>query len=170
MRAFKRSYKVLAKRYKKHFWFNFSFSTNCFWSSGALRIKCFMSVFPLMGGLLKWSKICYIYPTMMSLGTAIPCLRGSKNIKNHVTVLNSAEIRIYSVELGNFCYIRKQRKIAFLLIIFTFIEFLKVAVINMTAILIMPAKFANPGILKTKGFFKIKVMTQFQSMTSPTKS
>ena len=62
MRAFRRSYKVLAKRYKKHFWFNFSFSTNCFWSSGALRIKCFMSVFPLMGGLLKWSKICYIYP------------------------------------------------------------------------------------------------------------
>ena len=99
----------------------------------------------------------------MSLGTAIPYLRGSKNIKNHVTVLNSAEIRIYSVELGNFCYIGKQ-------IIFTFIEFLKVVVINMTAILIMPAKFANPGILKTKGFFKIKVMTQFQPMTSPTKS
>ena len=77
-----------------------------------------------------------------------------KNAKNHVTALNSAEIRIYSIELGNFCYIRKQRKIAFLLILLTFIEFLKVVVINMTAILIMSAKFANPGVLKIKFFLK----------------
>ena len=77
-----------------------------------------------------------------------------KNIKNHVTALNSAEIRIYLIELGNFCYIKKQRKIAFLLILLIFIEFLKVAGINMTAILIMSAKFANPGILKIKGFLK----------------
>ena len=82
-----------------------------------------------------------------------------KNIKNHVTALNSAEIRIYSIELGNLRYIKKQRKIAFLLILLTFIEFLKVVVINMTAILIMPEKFANPGILKVKFFFEIKVMT-----------
>ena len=59
-----------------------------------------------------------------------------KNIKNHVTALNFAEIMIYSIEFGNFCYIRIQRKIAFFLILLTFAEFSKVVIINMTAILI----------------------------------
>ena len=65
-----------------------------------------------------------------------------KNIKNHVTALNFAEIRIYSIEFGNFCYIRKQRKIAFFVILSTFAEVSKVVIINMTAILIS-SKFAS---------------------------
>ena len=64
--------------------------------------------------------------------------------------LSSADISIYSLEISNFCYIKKYRyKLHFntqLLIILTFLEPLRVDIINMVAI------DANLGLLKIKVF------------------
>ena len=41
-------------------------------------------------------KICHTYPTMMKLGTVIPCLKKFQKYVNHVTHhLSSAEISIF---------------------------------------------------------------------------
>ena len=60
------------------------------------------------GGLPKWDKTCYTYSTMMKLGTAIPYLKRIEKYKESCKKpLNSAQIKIYSLEPSNFCYIRK---------------------------------------------------------------
>ena len=78
---------------------------------------------------------------------------------NHVKhLLNSADISIFSPEISQFCYIKKHRyrfhlDIYFLTLL-TFLEFLRMVLINMVKILMMPAKMATPGLLKINIFWK----------------
>ena len=81
---------------------------------------------------------------------------------NHVTYsLCSADISIFSLEISKICYTKKYRyRLYFdtlVLILLTFIESLKIFLKNLVLILIMWAKIAMPGFLKTKVFWK-KVM------------
>ena len=70
--------------------------------------------------------------------------------------LISADINIFSPEISSFCYIKKCRyRLHFnkqFLIPLTFFESVKVALTNMVAILMMLAKLATLGLLKTKVF------------------
>ena len=71
----------------------------------------------------------------------------------HVThPLSSADISIFSAEIRKFYYIKKLRFTlqfdASFLIHLTFLEFLKIVLINMITILMMSAKIATPGLLK----------------------
>ena len=53
-------------------------------------------------------KICHTYPTLMKLGTVVPCLKKIQKYINHVAhLLSSADISIFSPKISNFCYIRK---------------------------------------------------------------
>ena len=70
----------------------------------------------VVGAPYKWaqgkkvslSKICHTYTEVMKLGTVIPCLDKSKKYMNHVThTLISAGISIFSVEISEICYIKK---------------------------------------------------------------
>ena len=68
------------------------------------------------GGGRGWAKsapfpkICRTYPTMMKLGTVMPCLK--KNYTNHVThPLCSAEISIFYRKSANFAMSRNTDKI-----------------------------------------------------------
>ena len=76
---------------------------------------------------------------------------------NHVThPLSSADISIFSQEISKFCYIKKYRyRLYFdtlLLILLTFLKFLKIFVINMVTILKTSAKMATLDLLKIKVF------------------
>ena len=77
---------------------------------------------------------------------------------NHVThPLSSADISIVSPEISKFCYIKKYRyRLQFdtwFLILLTFLEFLKIVLINMVKIFMMSAKMAALGLLKVKVFW-----------------
>ena len=53
-------------------------------------------------------KICHTYPTLMKLGTVVPCLKKIQKYINHVAhLLSSADTSIFSPKISNFCYIRK---------------------------------------------------------------
>ena len=61
-----------------------------------------------MEGRLILTKISHIYPTMMKLGTVIPCLKKIEKHMNQVThPVNSADI--YYPEICKFSYIKKYR-------------------------------------------------------------
>ena len=68
----------------------------------------------------------------------------------------SAEIIIFSPEINNFYFIKKYNyRLHFrtsFLILLTFLETFKIFLINLFIILIMSAKWANLGILKTTVF------------------
>ena len=68
--------------------------------------------------------------------------------------LNSADIRIFSPEINNFSTLRNTDIDCILVnnFSFNFFEPLKVVLINMVAILMMPVKLANLGLLKVKVF------------------
>ena len=88
------------------------------------------------------NKIYHTYPTMMKLGTVIPCLKKIQKIYK-------------SCEISNFCCIKKYTYRLHLntcLILWTFFESLRVALINVVAILMTSAKLATPGLLKIKVF------------------
>ena len=76
---------------------------------------------------------------------------------NHVTnPLSSADISTFSMEISIFCYIKKYRnrlrfEIQFL-ILFTFLESLKIVLINMVTTFMTSVKMATPGLLKIKVF------------------
>ena len=79
---------------------------------------------------------------------------------NHVThPLSSADISIFLPEISKFCYIKKYRYIfhldTYFLTLLTFIESLRIVLINMVKNLMMSAKIANPGLLKRYIFWKI---------------
>ena len=87
--------------------------------------------------------------------------------------MSSAEISIFLPEINNFCYIKKYRyRLHFdtqFLIVLTFLESLKVVLINVVAILMVSAKLATLDLLLKKVFLE-KVKTSYLfSMTSPTK-
>ena len=77
---------------------------------------------------------------------------------NHVThPLTSADISIFSQEISKFCYIKKYRyRLHFdaqFLTLLTFLEPLKIVLINMVRILMMSAQMVTPGHLKRKKFW-----------------
>ena len=78
---------------------------------------------------------------------------------NHVTnYLSSADTSTFSPEISKFCYIKKYiYRLHFdtkLLILFTFLESIKIVLIKKVAIMVMSAKMATPGLLKIKIFWK----------------
>ena len=98
--------------------------------------------------------ICHNYETWHSY--AIP-KEDPKNIWITWHLLSSADISIFSQEISKFCYIKKYgyrfHFSTWFLIILTFLESLKIVLINMVTILIMSAKMATPGLLKLKIFW-----------------
>ena len=78
---------------------------------------------------------------------------------NHLThPLRSADISIFLREISKLCYIKKYRYRFHLdtwfLIILTFLESLRIVLINIVKVLMMSAKMATPGLLKIKIFWK----------------
>ena len=76
---------------------------------------------------------------------------------NHMThPFGSAKISIFLPEMSKFGYIKKYRHIFHLdaqfLILLTFLESLRVVIINKIKILMMSVKITTPGLLKTKIF------------------
>ena len=87
---------------------------------------------------------------------AIP-KEGPKNIWITWHLLSSAGISIFSQEISKFCYIKKYgyrfHLSAWFLIILTFLESLKIVLINIVTILMISATMATPGLLKIKIFW-----------------
>ena len=111
-------------------------------------------------------KICCIYHTMMKLGTLIPLIPKGDPKTIWVTwhtplvLLTSA----FLPENSKFCYIKKY-KYRFhldikLLILLTFLESLRIVLINVVKITMMSAKMATSGLLEIKILWK-KVMTSY---------
>ena len=103
-------------------------------------------------------KICNTYPTMMKLDTVITYLKKTQKVYESCdTALSYAGISICSPELRKFCYIKKYRyRLHFdtsFLVLLTFLEHLKIVLINMVTILMMSAKLATPDFLKIKVFW-----------------
>ena len=78
------------------------------------------------------SKIGYTYLTIIKLGTVILPTEDSKIYKSRKTPLESCCLQYFSPET-----------------ILTFIEFLKVILINVIAVLMMSVKLATPGLLES---------------------
>ena len=78
---------------------------------------------------------------------------------NHMThPLSSADISIFLPEISQFCCIKKYRYRfhldTYFLTLLTFLESLRIVLINMANIFMMSAKMATPGLLKIKIFWK----------------
>ena len=78
---------------------------------------------------------------------------------NHVThPLSFADTSIFLLEISKFCYIKKYRYRFHLdtqfLILLTFLDSLRISLINMVTILMMSAKMATSGLLIIKVFWK----------------
>ena len=78
---------------------------------------------------------------------------------NHMThLLGSADISIFLLEISKLCYITKYRYRLHLdiqlLILLTFLESLRVVLIKMVSILLMSAKMAMWGLLRSKILWK----------------
>ena len=90
-------------------------------------------------------RICHTYPTMMKLGT-----RG--------TPLGFCWHQNFLPEISKFSYVKKYRHRFHLdiqfLILLTFIESLRLVLINMIPILMMSPKMVTPGLLKANTFLK----------------
>ena len=78
--------------------------------------------------------------------------RSKKHITHVILLLSSAKISISSTEISNFCYIKKYRyRLHFninLLFLLTFLEPLKVAIINLLTSLMMTANWLLQPFLK----------------------
>ena len=104
-------------------------------------------------------KTCHTYHTMMKLFTFIPYLKKIQKLyMNHVThPISPAGISNISPEIRKFCYIKKYMyRLDFdikLLILWTFVEFLKIVLIKKVTILMMPSKMATPVLLKITLFW-----------------
>ena len=77
---------------------------------------------------------------------------------NHVThLLSSADISNFSLEVSKFCYIKKYMyRLRFdtkFLILLTFLEFLKIVLIEKVTVLMMSAKMATQALPKIKIFW-----------------
>ena len=70
--------------------------------------------------------------------------------------MHSPNIGIFSLEIGNFCYLKKYRYRLYFnqrfLILLIFFESLQVLLIKVVAILMISAKFATLGLLEIKVF------------------
>ena len=90
-------------------------------------------------------KICYTAYNEETWHSYILLEEDPKKYTNHVThLLSSASISIFSLEISNFHYIRKDRYTSnfntWFPILFTFFEFLNAFLINMFAVLTTSAK------------------------------
>ena len=106
--------------------------------------------------ILQWWNLAQLYLTQ----------RRSKKYMNHVThPLSSADISIFSPEISKFCYIKKYRYrlhfdiISNSFLTLTYLESLKIVLINMVTILMMSAKMGTLG--RTLGFLKIKFWNKY---------
>ena len=96
-------------------------------------------------------------PTVMKLGTVIPYLKEIQKSYNHLThPLSSADISIFH-QKSAFFIISRNTNIDCILIhnlylFLIFLESLKVVLINMLTILMISAKLATLGFLKSKLF------------------
>ena len=111
------------------------------------------------GGVAKrpLPKICHTYPTMMNLDTVISYLKKFQKLyESHDTPLGFCwHQHFFTGNQQIFLYQEIQKQIPFKYIIFlTFLESLKVVLINMATVLMMSAKMATPDLLKTKIFWK----------------
>ena len=83
--------------------------------------------------------------------------RSQKYINHVIHPLNYADISNFSPEISKFCYIKKCMYRLHIdtkfLIILTFLESLKIALMKKVIILMMPAKVTTPDLLKTKVFW-----------------
>ena len=104
-------------------------------------------------------KICHTYPTMMKLGTAIPFPKKIQDLYElRDTLLEFRWHQHFLTEISKFCYIKEYRywfhvDTSFI-ILPTFLQSLRIVLINMVTILMMSAKMAIPGLLKIKVFWK----------------
>ena len=61
-----------------------------------------------VGKYARLSKICLTYPTIMKLVAVIQYVKNIQQYMNHMThPLGFADIIIFSLEISNFCYIKK---------------------------------------------------------------
>ena len=90
-----------------------------------------------------------------SLKSATHEIRSIKQINQVIYLLSSTDtdIGIFSLEINNFCYIRKYRHRLHFPILLTFFESVKVILINIVAILMMEAKLDTLGLLKIEIFW-----------------
>ena len=108
------------------------------------------------------SEICHTHPTLMKLGTVIAYLREIQKLhESLVHPLISADINIFWPKISNFSYIRNFRyRLHFnekYLDLLTFLESLRVILVNVIELLIMSAKVTTLDLLK-KIMFEIKNM------------
>ena len=101
------------------------------------------------GGGAKRSlrKICHTYPTMMNLDTVIPYLKKFQKLyESHDAPLGFCwHQHFFTGNQQILLYQEIQKQIPFKYIIFlTFLESLKVVLINMATVLMMSAKMATP--------------------------
>ena len=107
----------------------------------------------LGGGVQKGPlpKTCHTYPTMMKLGTVM------NHYESRDSPLEFCWYKYVLPEINKFCYIKKYRYRfhldTYFLTLLTFLESLKIFLINMVKILMMSAKMATPGLLKIKVFW-----------------
>ena len=97
-------------------------------------------------------KICHTYPPMMNLGSYTWPKEDQKNIWTRYAPLQFWWHQHFSLEITIFCYIRKYRYIlhfdTWFIILLTFVENLRIFLINMVTVLMMSAKMSTPGLLK----------------------
>ena len=94
----------------------------------------------------------------MKPGTVILYLKKIQKIyESRTHPLSSAGISIFSTEISKFCYAKTYRyRLHFdswFLILLTFLESLRITLINMVTILMMSPKMATPGLFKIKVFW-----------------
>ena len=74
-------------------------------------------------------------------------------------------------EINKFCYIKKYRHRfhldTYFLTLLTFLESIRIVLINMVNILLMSGKMTTPGLLKIRNFWKKPMTSSVLSMTSP---
>ena len=106
-------------------------------------------------------KICHTYPTMMKLGTTIPYLKEIKKIYESRDA--TPDFYWHQLFFSKFCCVKKYMYTLHFdkkfLILLTFLESIKIALIKKVTILVMPEKNGylrsseNKGILK-KGLWR----------------
>ena len=96
------------------------------------------------------SNICHTYPTMMKLGTVIPCIKKIQNIcKSSDTALEFCwHDHFFTVNQQILLYKEIQKKYNS----FNFFESLKIVLISMLTILMISGKMATVALPKIKVF------------------
>ena len=145
-------------------------------------MKCFEAVInPIFGTAHGWGakrsplhKICHTYPTMMKLGTVIPYLQKIEKIYKSSDTHPELYWHQHFFTGNQQILLHEEYRYrlhfdTWFLVLLTFLESLKIFLINMVVILITSAKIATPGLLEITVFWNTVHTDLIQSMTSPTK-